>query len=113
MKVDSPAEDSAPRDSLIDRIRPFVLVLLLVVLPIALFYGFRDYMYVCRIPVPAGTTVIDVAMVPQRSRLGEFIYSSGIIRKWNCEWIKPYLDYRHYVIPDGVEEIRDRAFYHC
>ena len=60
-KVDNSTEDDAPRDSLIDRIRPFVLVLLLVVLPIALFYGFRDYMYVCLIP--AGTKVVDSTMV--------------------------------------------------
>ena len=110
-QVKSPAEDDAPRDSLADRIRPFVLVLLLVVLPIALFHAFKEYMYVCRIP--AGTKTVDSTMVPRRSPLGEFIYSSEIIRKWNCEWIIPYLDYRHYVIPDGVEEIAGRALYHC
>ena len=110
-KVDNSTEDDAPRDSLIDRIRPFILVFLLVILPIALFHAFKEYMYVCRIP--AGTKVVDKSMVRQRSRLGEYLYSSGFIKKWNCEWIKPYLDYRHYVIPDGVEEIRDGAFFQC
>ena len=67
-QVQSPTEDDAPRDSLIDRIRPFILVFLLVILPIALFHAFKEYMYVCRIP--AGTKVVDMSMVRPRSPLG-------------------------------------------
>ena len=103
-----PTEDDAPRDSLIDRIRPFVLIFLLMLLPIALFQAFRDYMYVCRIP--AGTKVVDMSMVRPRSPLGEFIYRSGLIEKWDCPQVRPYLLYRHYVIPNGVETIDNGAF---
>ena len=109
--VDNSAKNNTPRDSLIDRIRPFVLVLLLVVLPIALFLAFRDYMLVCRIPT--GTKVVDMSMVRPRSPLGEFIYRSGLIEKWDCPQVRPYLLYRHYVIPDGVETIDDGAFLNC
>ena len=35
-QVKSPAEDDAPRDSLIDRIRPFVLIFLLLGLTVIL-----------------------------------------------------------------------------
>ena len=55
----APAKDDAPRESLVSRLKPFFLVLLLVVLPIALFHAFTDYMYVCRIHLPAGTKAVD------------------------------------------------------
>ena len=97
-QVKSPAEDDAPRDSLIDRIRPFVLVLLLVVLPIALFHAFKEYMYVCRIP--AGTKTVDSTMVPRRSPLGEFIYSSF----GHCAALK------HVTFPNSLETISPGAF---
>lgn len=107
-QVKSPAEDDAPRDSFVSRLRPFALVLLLVFLPIALFHAFKDYMYVCRIL--AGTKVVDQSMVRPRSPLGEFIYRSGLIEKWDCPQVRPYLLYRHYVIPNGVETIDNGAF---
>ncbi len=99
--------DDTPRGSLVDRIRPFVPVFLLVVLPIALFHAFTEYMYVCRIP--AGTTVVSrYGLLPPRSRLGEYCYSSGLTLKY--PWLKPYLDYRHYIIPEGAVEIGEQAF---
>ena len=102
------AKEDVPCDSLIERVRPFVLIFLLVLLPIALFQAFMDYMYVCRIP--AGTKVVDMSMVRPRSPLGEFIYRSGLIEKWDCPQVRPYLLYRHYVIPNGVETIDNGAF---
>ena len=90
-----------PRESLINRIRPFVLIFLLVVLPIALFHTFTDYMYVYRIP--AGTKVVGTSTIPQRSRLGEYIYGSVLIKKWHWDWLIPYLDYRHCIIPEGAD----------
>ena len=105
----APAKDEAPRESLIDRIRPFILIFLLLFLPTALFHAFTDYMYVYR--VPAGTKVVGTSTIPQRSRLGEYIYDSVLIRKWHCNWLIQYLDYRHYIIPDGAEEIESCAFW--
>ena len=105
----APAKDEKPHISPADRIRPFVQIFLLVVLPVALFLAFRDYMYVSRIP--AGTKVVDSTMVRPRSPLGEYLDKLAWTGKH--PWIKPYLDYRHYIIPNGVEEIRNRAFYEC
>ena len=104
------AKNDAPRESLIDRIRPFVLVFLLL-LPFVLFHAFTDYMYVYRIKLPAGTKVVDQSMIPQRSRLGEYIYGSVLIKKWHWNWLIPYLGYRHCIIPEGAEEIFEGAFY--
>ena len=106
--VATPAKDDMPRESFVSRLKPFILVFLLVVLPVALFHAFTDYMHVYRIP--AGTKAVDRTMVPMYSPLARGIFDSGLIEKWKCEWIVPYLLYRHYVIPDGVEEIRDQAF---
>ena len=104
----APAEDDVPRESFISRLKPFILIFLLVVLPIALFHAFTDYMYVYR--VPAGTKVVGTSTIPQRSRLGEYIYGSVLIKKWHWDWLVPYLDYRHCIIPEGAEEIASRAF---
>ena len=95
----APAKGDMPRESLADRIKPFILIFLLVVLPIALFHVFTQYMYVCRIP--AGTKVVDASIVPQRSRLGEYIYGSALIKKRHWDWLVPYLGYRHCIIPEG------------
>jgi len=64
---ETPAKDDAPRESLASRLKPFVLVFLLLFLPVALFHALTDYMYVCRIHLPAGTKVVDQTMIPQRS----------------------------------------------
>jgi len=109
----APAKDDAPRMPFIERIRPFVLIFLLVFLPVALFHAFTDYMYVCRIHLPAGTKVVEQSMIPQRSRLGEYIYGSVLIRKWHWDWLIPYLGYRHCIIPGSVEQIGDHAFVGC
>ena len=93
-----PPKDEMPRESLIDRIRPFILVFLLVFLPIALFHAFTDYMYVYRIP--AGTKIVGTSTIPQRSRLGEYIYGSALIKKRHWNWLIPYLGYRHCIIPE-------------
>ncbi len=105
----APAKDDMPRESLADRIRPFILVFLLVVLPIALFHAFTQHMYVCRIP--AGTKFVNTPSIPPpRSILGDYIYDSALIRKWHWDWLIPYLDYRHCIIPEGAEEIAFRSF---
>ena len=109
-----PAEDEAPRLSLGERIRPFilfVLIILLIGLFAALSVVLPDYMFICRIP--AGTRVVDPTMAPTRSPLGELIYKSGVLNQLNSDWIRDYLHYRYYVIPYGVEEIGDSAFMHA
>ena len=40
---ETPAKDDAPRESFAERIRPFILIFLLVFLPIALFHAFTQY----------------------------------------------------------------------
>ena len=104
----TPAKDDMPRESLADRIKPFVLLFLLVFLPVGLFHAFTDYMYVYR--VPAGTKVVGTSTIPQRSRLGEYIYGSALIKKRHWDWLVPYLGYRHCIIPEGAEEIGINAF---
>ena len=104
---ETPANDDMPRWSFAERIRPFILVFLLL-LPFVLVHAFTDYMYVYRIKLPAGTKVVDQTMIPQRSRLGEYLDKLAWTGKH--PWIKPYLDYRHYIIPDGAEEIGNEAF---
>ena len=59
---------------------------------------------------PAGTKVVDASVVPHRSRLGEYIYGSVLIKKWHWDWLIPYLGYRHCIIPEGAEEIGINAF---
>ena len=105
----TPAKDDAPRESLASRLKPFILVFLLLFLPVALFHAFTDYMYVYRIKLPAGTKVVDQSMIPQRSRLGEYLDKLAWTGKH--PWIKPYLGYRHCIIPEGAEEILEGAFY--
>ena len=104
----TPAKDDMPRESLADRIKPFVLLFLLVFLPVALFYAFTDYMYVYR--VPAGTKVVGTSTIPQRSRLGEYIYGSALIKKRHWDWLVPYLGYRHCIIPEGRRKSAQERF---
>ena len=104
----APAKDDEPREPFISRLKPFILVFLLVFLPIALFHAFTEYMYVLRFP--AGTKVVGTSTIPQRSRLGEYIYGSVLIKKWHWDWLVPYLGYRHCIIPEGAEEIGINAF---
>lgn len=105
----APPKDETPREPFLGRLKAVVLILLIVLVPAGVIRGFTSYMYVYRIPVPKGTTVIDrTAVLKTHSRLGEYL--AGL--KWTREhpWIEPYLRYRHYVVPDGVTEIRERTF---
>jgi len=106
-KVDNSAEDDAPRVPLIDRIRPFVLIFL-IILPFALVQAFLSYMYTYRVPVPAGTTVIDASMIETHSWLGKYL--DGLAWTGKYPLIKEYLYYRRFVIPNGVTEIMDHTF---
>ena len=110
----APAKDDMPRKSLASRLKSFVLIFLLVVLPFALFYAFTQYMYVCRIQLPAGKTTVDHTGVPgRRSRLGELIYGVGICvpdgSALPC-WIRDHLGYRYYIVPRGAEAIEGHLF---
>ena len=101
------AENGAQRESLAERIRPFVLVFLLFALPVALYHAFTQYIYVYRIP--AGTKVVNSTTIPQMSPLSKYIMNRSWYRKLNVYW-SPYLAYRHIVIPDGATEIEAHAF---
>lgn len=106
------SEDGECPATLGERLKPFVLILLLVVLPIALIQGFMRYMYRYDIPLSVcktlkGKTVVERYAVPRRSRLGVFL-SSKFGKDY--PWIEPYLEYRHYVIPDGATAIGESAF---
>ena len=100
--------DSAPRESFARRIKPFVLIVLVIFLPVTLLHVFIQYMYVGSIP--AGTKVVDPSLIARRSGLGEYFYTSGLALQYPR--LKPYLDYRHYVIPEGAETIADGTFCH-
>ena len=100
---ETPAKDDEPRESLASRLKPFFLVLLLVVLPIALFHAFTWYLY--HYTFPKGRKVITNDFKPS-SRLTDAIYNSSL--PWQLKNLP--LDYRYYTIPEGAEEIYDQAF---
>ena len=99
---DAPEKDGTPREPFVNRLKA-AGVLLLFLLPFVLFHAFTRYMYHCTITIPAGTTVVDQTMVPRASSLGKYI--TGKLPR-----LRPYLEYRHYVIPDGATEIDGSAF---
>ena len=102
----APAKGDMPRESLADRIKPFILIFLLVVLPIALFHVFTQYMYVCRIP--AGATVIDYTVTPRASSLGEYLCGLPWIK--DKQQIQSYLQYWYYIIPESATDIHNYTF---
>ncbi|MBR3689321.1 MAG: leucine-rich repeat protein, partial [Lentisphaeria bacterium] len=81
----------------------FVVYLLLILL-----WGAYDYTYTCRIRIPGGTTVVDRGSVREHAGIFDFIFKSAWLEK-----LRPYLLYRHYVIPPGATEIGAGAFDHC
>lgn len=101
--ADAREKDELRRDLTVRRIRAAVVILLLFLLPFVLYHTFTRYMYHCTIAIPAGTTVVDQTMVPRASSLGKYII--GKIPR-----LRSYLEYRHYVIPDGATEIDRNAF---
>ncbi|MBR3507067.1 MAG: hypothetical protein IKO02_08480, partial [Lentisphaeria bacterium] len=106
-------EDDMPREPFLRRLRSTVLIFLLIAVPAGLIYAFDSYMYHYSIPMAAcassgGTVTVDRSSLVRRSPLGEYIAKSSLVKKY--PWIESYLDYRHYVIPDGVTEIGESAF---
>ena len=99
-------QNDMPRVSIIDRLRPVAAILLPMLVLYVLFWAFTQHMYYYA--VPAGTTVVDASVIETYSPLGKYI--DGL--KWTKthKWIKPYLPYRHYIIPDGATEIAENAF---
>ena len=81
----------------------FVVCLLLVLL-----FGAYDYTYTCRIRIPSGTTVVERSAVREHAGYLDFIFKSARFEK-----LRPYLLYRHYVIPSGATDIGAGAFDHC
>ena len=66
-------------------------------------YRIDDFLHVCRIP--PGTTVVDSGSIRPYDPVFDGFFHSGKNPK-----LLSYLMYRHYVIPDGVTEIGERAF---
>ncbi|MBO7090070.1 MAG: leucine-rich repeat domain-containing protein [Lentisphaeria bacterium] len=106
--MEAQGNDAAPSVSFAGRLKAYVLTALLLAIPfvILVLFGFPWYMYVCELP--AGTTVVERFGIPWRSRLGEYCYSSGLTLKY--PWLKPYLGYRHFIIPEGAVEIGEQSF---
>lgn len=80
-----------------------LLMILLLALAIGGIPVLYFHMYYCRIP--AGTKVIDASEASPYSPLGEYIAGLSLTKK--IPWILPYLQYRHYIIPDGATELHD------
>ena len=78
-----------------------LLMILLLALAIGGIPVLYFHMYYCRIP--AGTKVIDSSVARPYSPLGEYIAGLSLTKK--IPWILPYLQYRHYIIPDGAKEL--------
>ena len=97
-----PKEDKPPRERLIRAVK--LLPLLLILLLASAIGGIPSlyfHLYYCRIP--AGTKVIDASVARPYSPLAEYIAGLSMTKK--APWILPYLQYRHYIIPDGATEI--------
>lgn len=99
----SPKEDKSPRERLIRvaKILPQLLLILLLAMSIGGIPALFFHLYYCRIP--AGTKVIDASVARPYSPLGEYIAGLSLTKK--IPWILPYLQYRHYIIPDGATEL--------
>ena len=78
-----------------------LLMILLLALAIGGIPVLYFHLYYCRIP--AGTKVINYSVAKPYSPLGEYIAGLSLTKK--IPWILPYLQYRHYIIPDGATEI--------
>jgi len=66
-------------------------------------YRINDFVHVCRIE--PGTIVVDSRSIKPYDPIFDDFFRSGKHPK-----LQSYLMYRHYVIPDGVTEIGERAF---
>ena len=99
----SPKEDNPARERLIRvaKILPQLLLILLLAMSIGGIPTLFFHLYYCRIP--AGTKVIDSSVARPYSPLGEYIAGLSLTKK--IPWILPYLQYRHYIIPDGATEL--------
>ena len=76
----------------------YLAILLFIVFALALFaWGAYDYTYICRIRIPAGTTVVDRAIVRSHAGIFNVFFKYAMFKK-----LQPYLSYRHYIIPDGA-----------
>ena len=102
--ADARENDGTPREPFVAKLKAAGVILLLFLIPSLLYQAFTRYMYFCTIPLPAGTTVVDRTMIPQASSLGKYI--TGKFPR-----LQPYLEYRHYVIPNGATEIAKSAFF--
>lgn len=103
-------EKDSPRETFHGWLKLFFLLLPFVV-PFLAFYAFTQYMYVCRIQLPAGKTTVDYT--GRRSRLGELIYDSSISVPGGSalpRWIRDHLGYRYYIVPRGAEAIEGHLF---
>ena len=100
--ADSPKEDNTSRERF-TRVAEHLSRLLLSFLLVLAIGGMALYfhLYYCRIP--AGTKVIDASVARPYSPLGEYIAGLSLTKK--IPWILPYLQYRHYIIPDGATEL--------
>ena len=78
---------------------------ILIALSVLCYFLYRigDFVHVYRIP--PGTTVVDSRSIRPYDPSFDGLFRSGKFPK-----LLSYLMYRHYVIPDGVTEIGERAF---
>ena len=106
----APRGKDSPRETLRGWLKLFFL-LIPFVLPFLAFYAFTQYMYVCRIQLPAGKTTVDYT--GRRSRLGELIYGASISVPDGSalpRWIRDQLGYRYFIVPRGAEAIEGNLF---
>ncbi len=103
-EVEHPEKDEMRRDLVVRHIKAVAVILLLFLSPATLYQAFTLYMY--HYTLPKGTTVVDRTVVPRGSFPGKYI--TGKIPR-----LRPYLEYRHYVIPEGVTKIGEGTFTLC
>ena len=68
-----------------------------------LVWGAYDYAFVFR--VSKGIKVVDGSAVRDHAPIFDHFFTNAKYEK-----LRPYLHYRHYVIPDGAEELKSSAF---
>ena len=77
---------------------------ILIAISVLSFFVYRIYDFVCICRIPPGTAIIDTRTVSPYNPALDGLFRSG-------KFPKQLLIYRHYVIPEGVTEIGERAFH--
>ena len=103
---DNPAEsgEQSREEKRNSRKQTILYFAILIAISVLSFFVYRIYDFVCICRIPPGTAVVDTRTVSPYNPALDGLFRSG-------KFPKQLLIYRHYVIPEGVTEIGERAFH--